>query len=317
MSLHKAEVIRIQSIRQHPNADTLGIISVDGFEVCFRLEDFNEGDLVVFVEPDSVVPNSGPFAFLNGSCHIKARKFRGRYSQGLLVPAPEGVKEGDDVMEQMGITHYEPPIPMSIGGDNEKGPPGFYPKYDVENYKRYGHLFKDGEPVIVTEKLHGCNSRFCHVEGRLWCGSRTNWKKEDEKNVWWQAAKQNPEIEQWCKDNPGLAVYGEVFGNVQKLKYGAKNGQFFFAAFDILDKDHWLNYSDARLVGRGLPWVPELYRGPFDKEKLNLLAEGPSTIEGANHIREGIVICPEIERNDPEVGRVQLKIVSNAYLAKS
>ena len=59
------------------------------------------------------------------------------------------------------------------------------------------------------------------------------------------------------------------------------------------------------------------YRGPFDESKLRELAEGESLVPGAGHIREGIVIKPIIERTTPELGRVQLKMISNKYLTKS
>lgn len=316
MSTHTCDVIKVK-LEPHPNADSLSIVRVGGYECAVRTADWKDGDLAAYIPPDSVVPDDEQFKFLDGHFRIKVRKFRGRYSQGLLVPAPTDAKEGDDVMEQMGILHYEPPLPMTANGDNEKGPPGFYPKYDVENFNRYDITFLPGEEIVATEKIHGCNSRFTWTEGRIWAGSRNNWKKPDERNLWWQAIKQNPWIETWCKEHPGLVVYGEVYGAVQSLRYGAQGGQFFFAAFDILDKDQWLNYNDAREIGAGLTWVPELYRGEFDENTLRMLAEGPSTISNANHIREGIVIKPLIERQDPNIGRVQLKIVSNKYLEKN
>jgi hypothetical protein len=62
--------------------------------------------------------------------------------------------------------------------------------------------------------------------------------------------------------------------------------------------------------------VPILYTGPFDFEKIKALAEGPSAVAGAQNIREGIVIEPLTERRLPGLGRVQLKLVSNSFLAK-
>lgn len=323
MSTHTCEVIRIK-LESHPNADNLSIVHIGGYECAVRTADFKIGDLAVYIEPDHVAPDTEEFAFLGDNKRIKVRKFRGRYSQGLLMPAPPGAKEGDDVMEQMGITHYEPPLPMSTGGENEKGPPGFYPKYDVENYNRYGHLFEEGEEVVITEKLHGCASTYTFFEpdaslwaGRMYCRSRNHWKQEDEKNLWWRALRQNPWIEEWCKKNPHLSVFGEVFGQVQTLKYGAGRNDLFFRAFDILDHNHWLDYDDARIIGLGLEWVPLVYRGPLNEAKARAMAELDSLVEGAKHLREGIVIRPVKERHDPQCGRVQLKIVSNRYLEKN
>jgi len=160
MSTHGVSVFHIQEIKPHPNADSLGIIDANGWDVIIKLGDFNVGDLVIHVEPDYVVPDTELFAWLKSDSknwnRVRTRKFRGRYSHGIMVPAPEGLNEDDNAMETLGIVRYEPPLPLSAGGDNERAPKGFYPKYDVENYQRYKAAFTAGEEVIATEKIHGC-----------------------------------------------------------------------------------------------------------------------------------------------------------------
>ena len=679
MSTHKCEVIRVL-LEEHPTADLLSIVKVHGYECAVRTEEWKNGDLGVYIPPDSIVPDTEAFKFLDGHTRIRARKIRGRYSQGVLAHAPEGVQEGDDCMEMMGIEHYEPPMPMVSGGDNEKGPEGFFPVYDIEDYNRYAaEVFVPGEEVVATEKIHGClnakarismpdgqrveikqlvkedyrgeilgfdletrkivvsrvtqaydnglgsewlklrlthcyagrgssygalqctpehrvysvrhndfveartlevgdvvrmirsefrltpvqeqvlvgkllgdgylniksstaslnfghkkeheeyvawteqalgdicgerqtdlisgygsmiirsrsvcsafvkdlfeswfvtgskevplsavrrigpialafwymddgslshkdgqedralfatnsfsqesldnlqkalenfgissvqyesnglrlrlnaddaeklflliapyvppvmqyklperyrghdgwlpvsanryksacvdqeitaieevaenrrrydletgthnyfangilvhncNARYVWAEDsdlhcRIWAGSRKDWKKRDEKIWWWQAVTQNPWIEEWCRAHPGLVLYGEVFGPTQKMKYGAKQNQMLFCAFDILEYDRWLDHDESREVGNGLVWVPEVYRGVLDDERLRALAEEDSSVPGADHHREGLVVKPITERRAPEVGRVQLKLKSNRYLAKN
>lgn len=324
MSIHKAEVVKITEIESHPNADKLGIVKVLGFQVCVRLGDFQVGDLAIYIEPDSIVPDVEPFKFLNNGKsskwnRIRVMRLRGHISMGLLVHAPEGSKEGDDVMELMGVTHYEPPLPMSTGGDNEQGPFGWYPKYDVENFRRFNEILRDGEEVVVTEKIHGANARYMYDGDRMWVGSRTNWKKEDVKNLWWQGLKQNPWIQEWCERHPGHVLYGEVYGQVQDLKYGSQKNEIHFAAFDIWDQSDWVSYGQSRLLSQDVAdfqWVPFLYRGKFDEELICALAEEDSSVKGADHLREGVVVKTVIERMDTEIGRVQLKIVSNRYLGR-
>ena len=72
--------------------------------------------------------------------------------------------------------------------------------------------------------------------------------------------------------------------------------------------------SNARNLAPGIPWVPVVYRGAFDLEFLKGLSVGPSLISGVDHIREGIVVKPTKERANLEIGRVQLKLISNDYL---
>lgn len=326
MSEHRVEVISIQEVLPHPNADKLEIIPIGRYQCLSQKGLWKAGDLAVYIEPDYVVPNTEEYSFLKGHLRIKAKKLRGTWSQGLLMPAPAGAKEGDNVMEQLAIQRYEPNVGMTIRGDAEPGPEGLIvPKYDVENWYRYGDLFVPGEDVIATEKLHGANARYVFSGDRMYAGSRNFFIKYEESNLYWSALRQNPWIEEWCRNNHDLVLYGEAFGWVQKLRYGASPGQHFFRAFDILKQGNWLSLDELTyLVNDPLEdrelvrWAPVIYRGPYDAEKLKALAEGPSMIytdKGSPHLREGIVVRPVKERWSPELmGRVQLKIVSNAYL---
>lgn len=318
-STHKVEVVKV-AIEPHPNADRLDVARIFGFTCCVAKGSFIDGQLAAYVQPDSVVDSKRPeFAFLEGHERIRVKKLRGVVSMGLLLPAPEGVSEGDDLAEHFGVTHYEPPIPGERVGEVEGGPIGIYvPKYDVESMYRYKRLFVEGEPVIATEKIHGANSRFVFApdEGRMYCGSRGEWKAPNFADMWWKALSENRWIEEFCRANPGDVLYGETFGNVQSLKYGAKSGEIFFRAFDVLRNGVWREWDDWT---KGLiEWdvVPVVYRGPFNFDKLVGLSDGASLIPTAEHMREGIVVRPIPERTHEHLGRVHLKLVSNAYMEK-
>ena len=319
-STHLAEVIRIKEIKPHPNADKLCIVSVYGYTVCVRISDFKVGDLAIYIPPDNIVSDRPEFAFLENHKRIKVKKLRGIISMGLLIQVPADLadlKEGDDAAEKLKITHYEPPLPMSTGGEAEKPPEGYFPHYDVDSYYRYITLFKPGELVVGTEKIHGASSRFVWgPDDRIHVGSRTEWKREDDKNIWWRAAKNSPWLVEFCKTYPYLCVYGEVYG-IQDLKYGHAGGRVSLAVFDLLRDNEWIPHTEARRFGADLKWVPIVYEGPFDEAVLKKLADGKSLIPGADNIREGIVVKPLVERTDPEIGRVQLKMVSNEYLERA
>ena len=317
METHKVEVVKVK-LEPHPNADSLSVVRIYGFTCCVRTEDWKDGDLGAYIQPDSIVDTQRPeFAFLGEHKRIKVKRLRGVISMGLLVKAPEGMEEGEDAAEALGVTHYEPPLQScGTGGEAEPAPRGiFAPKYDVESMYRYAELFHDGEEVVATEKIHGANARFVYHQERMWAGSRSEWKAYNASNLWWSALKQNSWLEQFCGEHPELVVYGEVFGNVQSLKYGCGSGEYKIAVFDVLRETEWVGYDELRTWDK-LQLVPLIYRGKFDLESLKGMAEGPSTIPGANHTREGIVVKPMIERYDM-IGRVQLKLVSNSYLEKS
>jgi len=320
-STHRVEVVPVV-LEPHPNADSLSIVRVfDGYFVCVRTADWQGVDIGAYIPPDSIGPDTEVFEFLGGHRRIKVKRLRGVISMGLLVPAPEGSSIGDDVTAALGVTHYEPPASISTGGEAIKPPPGYRPVYDVESLRRYASAFIPGEPVMVTEKLHGANARFAYLDGGgFFCGSRTEWKKESAENVWWRALRAYPELRNFPSSCPGATVYGEVFGQVQDLKYGSAKGEVRFAAFDILVGSEWLGAERAREWSApfDLPWVPTIASSmPFDLDRILELAEGPSLVLGADHVREGCVVKPIEERTDPVVGRVCLKVVGNGYLERA
>lgn len=383
-STHRVEIVAVVP-EKHPNADVLSVVKIEGYQVVVRTADWvpsqTEGyaailnhtldtlmatpKLGAYIPPDSLVPLDNPlFAFLKDpkkpdatQARVKARKLRGEWSMGLLVPAPPGAKLGDDVAGQFGVTHYDPPEPhenlvtggLSVAapkylrrerkdGKYDTDPFGFdFPTYDVEAFRKYGRkVFEQGEPVWITEKIHGANGRFLFDGKSFYCGTRTRWVARNpdpvsgtERNVWWKALDATPALESFLSSNPGVAVYGEVYGQVQDLKYGTKPKEVRFAAFDILREGRWVNAEEARNIGHILPWVPvilhpgdceELFT--FDFEALLAMAEGPTLVEtipwpGPKHCREGIVIKPLEERWHAKCGRVCLKIVSNEYMERA
>lgn len=324
-STHKVEVVPVQ-LTPHPNADSLSIVNVfGGYPCCIRTEDWKNGDLAAYVPPDSLVDVSRPeFAFLaNGSQpkhRIRSIKLRGVRSFGLLVPAPAGSQVGDDVADRLGVEHYEPEIPVDTRGEAESAPAylRLLPRYDVESLRRHPDAFEPGERVLIYEKIHGANARYCWLDDRLWCGSRSEWKKQAAGTIWWRALETCPQIEAFCRRHPGHVLYGEVYGRVQSLHYGVPSGRIDFAAFDILGSEgrfwrwpfrHWLWEEPV-------PCVPLIAEIPYDFEAACAFAEGPSLIPGANHVREGCVIRPVSERSNTGIGRLILKVVGGDYLEK-
>jgi RNA ligase (TIGR02306 family) len=373
---HKAEVVPVV-LEKHPNADKLSIVRVYNFTVVVNTEDWQGVEKAVYIQPDSVLPDKPEYRFLKETGNLRkerdalndfvragvkpddydqqlaaieakidantkylritVRKLRGVMSMGMLLPAPEGSNIGDDVAEQLGITHYEPPAMDEIegsrkhaGSDVAPPPPLIYaPKYDLESVYSFAEAFEPGEMVYISEKIDGQNSRYVttfdtepqNFESatalQTHAGSRTEWKKKEGGSNWWRALDQNPWIEKWIQSNSEQVLYGEIFGWVQSLKYGAKQGQLFFRAFDVL---RGMEYIDAEEFISVMPEdhrAPSLGIMPFNFEELQKLADGPSLVPGAANMREGIVIKPLRERQHWKLGRVSLKMVSNAYLEKS
>jgi RNA ligase (TIGR02306 family) len=347
------EVVEVTEVTKHPNADSLDLIQFKGargqmaYVVVDRLGTWTPGDLAVYAAVDSLLPlDDERWAFLrpkdwvSGGVHrLKAARLRGIFSQGILTRLGNNLqmgvltKVGRDVAEIMGITKYEPPqpaegTPRSEFSNNSvrSKTNSLLPVYGLPSLKKYPHLFEEGEPLVVTEKIHGSNARFGWVNGRWTWGShrvlhqektwwgklwatvtgrkpKAGWYKEDI----WREADRVYSLRRKMQLAPGLALYGEVYGTtasgskIQDLTYGDAKG-VRFAAFDLLDikTGEFLPYWDFVTICADLdiPVVPLLAHGEnaglglgHDMSVIRLLAEGKSTVPGATgQIREGAVV---------------------------
>lgn len=325
------EIVRLGKIEKHPNADALDITWIHGetgYPCIVKKDSFKEGDLAVYIPVETCLPDRPEFSFLspNERRRLRAKKLRGFFSMGLVIPVPTDtgpVAEGDDVAEKLGITKFEPKTaPTRItGGDCEANPEHFtFHRYtDIEPLRRNAAVLQDGEEVVIHEKCHGSSYRAVWDGVRLWVGSRMQIKKrpDDITNqgpVWWRLAK-DLDLETKLAKVPNHIFYGEVFGpGIQDLTYGQSKPTL--RVFDILDTitNQYLDHEEVvRLTAvAGLEMVPRLYRGPWNPKELLPLCEGKTTMGGV-HCREGFVVKPVKERWDHRVGRVILKMVGEDY----
>lgn len=336
MSEFHVTCFKIENIQQHPNADRLEITNVfGGYPCCVQKGQFKLGDLAVYIPVDVVLPNRQEFAFLSDSDrkHLKAKRFRGTFSMGLVIPAPENAKEDDELADYFGITRFEAvdnedTQEKYISGENEKDPAGWhFIKYtDIESFRKQKHrnCFNVNEEVVLAEKVHGQNYRIVYKDNKLWVGSRSCNKRLDVDNPssWWKLAIKY-DLENKLKNFPDLVIFGEEYGQVQDLKYGLNERKLIL--FDIFDlkKQTYIDYDNARQIATELKleWVPEIYRGKLPNildesilGQFNQYAEGKSLL--ADNVREGFVIRPVHERYDHRVGRVILKLHGQGYLTR-
>lgn len=321
MSSLIVEIVQVDEIKVHPNADKLEIVIVKGWECVAQKESYKVGDKVIYAPIDSMIPpeladNMGISTYLSKG-KVKTAKLRDIYSQGLLIPLkylpnPENFKIGDDVAEVLGITKFIPPITFQMEGMQRANEARFYKYTDIENIKNFPTVLQQDEEVVITEKLHGTNFRVANIDGELHVGGhRTDFNKSDE-NLYWKAAKLYN-----LQDilNSGEQLFGEIYGfKIQKLAYGLKN-KFDVRFFDLMVNSRYVNYAQFKefCEKRSIPMVPELYIGKWNNDLMDM-ASGKTTL--AEHVKEGIVITPLTERFDEILGRVIVKHINEKYLMK-
>ncbi|MER6388203.1 RNA ligase (ATP) [Streptomyces sp. NPDC001523] len=339
------------TVHEHPNADALELAQVGLYRAVVAKGAYRTGDFAVYVPeqavlPDTLIAELGLTGRLAGGAanRVKAVRLRGELSQGLVcrpaalagVDLEAAAKEGADFAEVLGITKWSPPVPTTMSGDVEAAP-DLLPWVDVENLQRYPQIFETGEPVVLTEKLHGtaCLLTYLVREERVLVsskgfGAKGLALKEDERNLYWRAVRGHrvAQVAARLAERLGatrIGVFGEVYGSgVQDLGYGTDartaDGPPGYAVFDLsaeIDGQvRWLDPTD--LIADELPLVPRLYEGPYDLDTVLEVATGRESVSGrAVHLREGVVIRPAVERYSPVVGgRAIAKAVSPAYLTR-
>lgn len=111
-----ASIQKIVNIRPIENADKIEVAQVLGWECVVKKNEFKVGELVVYIEIDSRVPERPEFEFLRErKFKVKTIKLRKQISQGLVVPLSilppkTPITEGNDVTEVLDITSYEKQI---------------------------------------------------------------------------------------------------------------------------------------------------------------------------------------------------------------
>lgn len=355
MSTFEVKVCRV-AIEEHPNADSLSLAVVGDYRSCVRKGQFASGDLVAYIPEDSIVTpwlqkELGVEGKLAGPKHnrVKAVRLRGILSQGLVMKARDYWVEGQDVAEELHIKKYEVPVPPALAGEVYNAGGRRTIKYDIENWKKFNKEILEGLNVVMTEKLHGTFCCFGVMPdslqtvdgGHLVVSSKglgsqgLALKGNTPKNTYNTYVKMGVDLDivkrvrkvfDVEKVGP-VFVIGEIFGqNIQDLNYGTKE-KAQFRVFDIhvgcqgLTNSYYL--SDIALSetcqAMGLERVPVLYRGPFDKDVMKKYTTGHETVSGkATHIREGVVIRPQLETFCASLpgNRLQLKSVSEDYLTR-
>ncbi len=337
----------------HPNADALELAQVGLYRAVVPKGVYQTGDVALYIPEQAVLPNElieelGLVGRLAGKAknRVKAIRLRGELSQG-IVCRPKALDSWElertagnpdfDYAEALNVVEWVPEVPAAMNGV-VKAAPELIRWIEIENVKRFPTVFEPGEWVIATEKVHGTA---CLVtvnrDGDLWVSSKGYGGKslaleESETNLYWRAVRgwnvdlvanrfltQHPEVER-------VGIFGEVYGaGVQDLDYGTTGnvGKPGYAVFDVAvvvdGETCWLSYDEVLggLDG-SLPYVPQIYYGPFDLAVLTELAEGREQVSGTSaHLREGLVVRADPERRSDELGgRAILKFVSEAYLTR-
>jgi RNA ligase (TIGR02306 family) len=319
-------------VLKHEAADALEILKLGGFQCVVAKGAYSSGQKLVFAPEKSVLPDAlaEPFRkYLAGvnKDRVKSVRLRGEFSEGVILELDAAKLElltgfdlGEDVSSVLGIVKYEPPIPTSLAGEVTPIADAMrFRKHDVERFRLYESEFVSGEEVLVTEKLHGSQGVYYrNPKGQWFVTSKGLADRElalidDGKNVYWKAAKNIGLFKHLDTLAPDVPV--QIFGEVLKVQKGFDYGflEPTLRVFRVLWDGIELEFDAVDAFFKSV-WVPVVFRGAFDRVKLEMLAVGNETVSGqARHIREGVVVSPIKPRTSSEGFALFVKIINSAY----
>ena len=279
----------IGEIRPIEGADNIELAVVGGWNAITKKGEYQVGDKVVVATTDAVIPQElsdrmEVTNYLRKGQRVRTVKLRGVYSECLLIPIKylylhKEINDGDDMMELLGITKYEPPVKMvemSVGGRKFKyhQNPNFHVYYKFPNMKNVPDMFNEDDDVVITRKLHGTNARYGIVKkkklsfldkirgwfGNQWVGyeyvygSHNVEKGSDSQGFYnsdvWKTIEEKYNIREKLWDHvkdtyfpdgigSGFIIYGEIYGHGIQKNYDYGLTEIRFAGFDVEVDGHY------------------------------------------------------------------------------
>ena len=319
-----ASIQTIWEINPIAEADRIEAASVLGWKCVVKKGEFRKGDLCVYFEVDSFLPETPEFEFLRSSCYkenelngkgflLKTRSFKGQISQGLVLPLSilkditpaDGIswKNGDDVTKLLNIKKWEI-AEIATGSGRVIGDfPYGIPKTDEIRVQAEPALideFKD-LPYYISTKMDGTSVTMYLIDGRFGVCSRNYEIGDDDTSPAWRFVHKNSiedKIRKGAKalgiDN--IAVQGEFCGEgIQRNPLRLVTPHWYvFTLRDVnSSKRLGLDKMRAFIEASGLDMVPIEETGPsLPYKTVDQLIERAKGKYHCGNNKEGIVIRP-------------------------
>ena len=289
-------IAKVNEVKAIEGADNIEQAVIGGWNCIVKKGSHQAGQLVIVATTDAVIPielsdKFGVTNYLRKGNRVRTVKLRGVYSECLVIPITPGHKvnysEGQDMMEKLGITKYEPPvkqIQLASGRkikwrDNQN----FHIYYKFPNLKNVVGMFTEEDEVQITRKIHGTNARYGIVKKsklgfwdkvkkffRLadeWIdyeyiyGSHNCEKGSDSQGFYstdvWRTIAEAYGIKErlWSLTKhlgtdyvgDGIILYGEIYGAGIQKNYTYGLEDIKFAGFDVKVNGEYLSTDMAQL----------------------------------------------------------------------
>lgn len=277
-----ASVQKVKAIRPIEGADRIEVVQVLNWDCVAQKGLYDVGDLVIYFEIDSLLPDIPMLEWLKKSAwsqklnkyKISTHKFRNQISQGLIIPIRDLTEmynqingtslssidydEGDDLTGLLKIEKYEPPA--------SNGPLGeiishkwYVPKTDEERIQVCAenvlpeYMKIDQNEWYASIKLDGTSCTAGLFEDTFLIGGRNQWYKGP--NMYTETVKKYGDIETKAREYlEATGVYvvfqGELCGpGIQSNKLGLKEKEWFIFNVFVSTTGKMDSYEKLDLIG--------------------------------------------------------------------
>ena len=281
MSRKLASVQKVKAIKPIEGADRIEIVQILNWDCVAQKGQYKIGDLVIYFEIDSLLPDIPAFEFLKGSSwsqklnkyKISTHKFRGQISQGLVIPIRQLTEiynqinksvvssidydEGDDLTALLKIEKYEPPVSNGPLGDLIHHE-WYVPKTDEERIQVCAenvlpeYIKSEQGDWYESVKLDGTSCTAGLFEDAFLIGGRNQWYKDE--NMYTTTVKKYGDIEKHLRDYQKLtgkyiAFQGELCGpGIQSNRLGLKEKEWFIFNVWVSDTGKMDSYKKLDLL---------------------------------------------------------------------
>lgn len=300
-------VAKINEVKAIEGADNIELVIAGGWNAITKKGEFKEGDLTIIATTDAVIPEvlsekMGVANYLRKGTRVRTVKLRGVYSECLIIPntyiKSSSFKEGFDLMKELGIFKFEPPIKqiqLSSGRKIKyKDNQNFHIYYKFPNLKNVRGMFTEEDEVQITRKIHGTNARYGivrkskltffnkvkkflrladewidyeYVYGSHNCEKGSDTQGFYSEDVWRKIADQYKIKEKLLnlakkigveEVGDGIILYGEIYGAGIQSNYDYGLDEINLKCFDIKYDGEYLGTAQAEIVIKNFLNLPHV-----------------------------------------------------------
>lgn len=339
MSRKLASIQRVVGCTPISGADRIESAQVLGWQVVVPKGAYSAGDLCIYLEIDSVPPDTDAFRFLwakpgapaserPGNYRLKSKRMRGALSQGCIFPTsilPDGtsLSEGLDVSDILGVVKWETPS-TEVG---DPYPTHILPKTDEIRIQSMPEILEElrGVECYSTVKADGSSMtvlRHDLSEDSIFQVCSRNFALHDVPGCqFWKTARAYGLHENLPMN---FAVQGELVGpGIQKNRLGLDIHKFLvFSVYHITTRTY-LGLDALRLfcTPLGLEMVEIDDEFIMNTDVGGMLQKSSGFYSGSGLPREGIVVRPRkpvlsqaLSAYNGKESFSSFKVISNEYL---